>query len=213
MADVLPGIGASEKTLDELREKILLVSPHVSWVHIDICDSTMVDNETFHDFEKWSGMPENLSFEAHLMVNNPEKYIRPLVSAGFKRLIAHVECQDPRRFLEETEFEEIETGLALDGPSPIEEIEPFLEKLDFALIMGYEAGFSGQEFWPETLEKIKSVRHHFPETLIEVDGGINDKTAPAVVDAGAERIITTSYLFKDVYSIHEKLELLRALGT
>jgi ribulose-phosphate 3-epimerase len=212
MIDVLPGIGASEKTLDGLRDKILLVAPYVSWVHIDICDSTMVDNETFHDFEQWKDMPANLSFEAHLMVNNPEKYIRPLVNAGFKRIMAHIECQDPRRFLDDTEFEEVEVGLVIDGPSPIEEIEPFMEQIDFALIMGYEAGFSGQEFWPETLEKIKALRQHFPETVIEVDGGVNDKTAPLIAAAGATRIITTSYLFKDTASIPTKLEYLSSLG-
>lgn len=194
MIDILPGI--LEHDLVNVKEKIARVANYVTWVHIDVCDRTYVDNETFRDFSQWKGFPEHLSFEAHLMVNNPERYIRPLVDAGFKRLIAHVESQDPRRFLQEAEYEEIEVGLALDGQSSVDELEPFIEELDVALIMGYQAGFSGQEFQQETLEKLKALHLTYPEVLLEVDGGVNDKTIQAIKDCGARRMVTTSYLFK-----------------
>lgn len=216
MIDVLPGI--LEHDLPHFLEKFHLVCHLASWFHIDIADGTLVDNTTYNDFEtlgealkKESVVP---SLEAHLMVTNPEKYIRKLTGIGFKRLIAHIECQDPRRFLEETEHEEVEVGLALDGPNSVEEIEPFLEELDVALIMGYEAGYSGQPFQPETLEKLKQIHHHFPEVLLEVDGGVTDKTAPAIVDAGATRLVTTSYLFTQSgeAGMEHALQMLRDLG-
>ncbi len=194
MIDILPAPG-TVKTFEEVRDRIHLVASHASWIHVDIADNTLVPNETFRDIARWKELPQHLSYEAHLMVANPEKFIRPLVSAGFKRLIAHVECQEPRRFLEAAEFEEVEVGLALDGPSALEEIEPFLEEVDNVLIMGYEAGFSGQVFQLETVEKIKALLHAYPQTIVEVDGGINDVSAKLCVEAGAKRLAVTSYLF------------------
>jgi len=194
MIDVLPGV--LEKELTIIREKIDIVSPIVSWVHVDVADNTLVPNETFRNFEEWKGFPEHLSFEAHLMVANPEKYIRPLVDAGFKRLVAHVECQDPRRFLEDAQYENVEVGLALDGPSAVEDLEPFMDEVDAVLLMGIEAGFSGQPFQVDTIEKIRQLLHSYPEALVEIDGGINESTGKLVVDAGAKRLVTTSYLFQ-----------------
>lgn len=213
MIDVLPAPGMV-KDFEEEKEMILRVAPHVSWIHIDVADQTLVPNETFRDFSLWQGFPDHLSFEAHLMVANPEKYIKPLVKAGFKRLIAHLECQDPRRFLEEAQYEEVEVGLALDGPSAIEEIEPFLEEIDVALLMGIEAGFSGQQFQLETVEKVKAILHAFPQTLIEVDGGVNDSTGKLLVDAGVRRLISTSYIFsqKSEDGLVQAIKKLQDLG-
>lgn len=210
MIDVIPGFGLTEHSMSEMIAKAAIVAPYVPWVHIDVADHTLVNNENFHDFSQWKGMPEHLSFEAHLMVANPEKYIHTLVDAGFKRLIGHVESQDPRFFLAKCQYEEIEVGLALDGPSPIEEIEPFLEELDVALIMGIEAGFSGQPFLPETIDKLKALHHAYPETLLAVDGSVNEKTAPLLKDAGATRLVCTSFLFNNPSNIPQNLEFLRA---
>lgn len=213
MIEVLPAPG-TVKTFEEFNKRILLVSPYASWIHVDIADNTLVPNETFRDFSVWGELPSHLSYEAHLMVANPERYIRQLVDAGFKRLIAHVECEDPRRFLEEAQYEEVEVGLALDGPSPIEELEPFLDEIDVALLMGIEAGFSGQPFQEETIEKIKSLLHNYPETIIEVDGGVNDKTGKLLVDAGVRRLAVTSYLFQynDPTLIKHAIDRLQQLG-
>jgi len=206
MLDVLPGI--LEQDLVVIKEKVDMVAPFVSWVHIDVADKTLVDNETFHDFDLWKGLPETIKYEAHLMVANPEKYIKPLVNAGFSRLIAHVEAQDPRRFLEEVQYEEVEVGLVLDGSSPIEMLEPFFEEVDSVLIMGYEAGFSGQAFQLETIEKIKTIHQSYPEVLLAVDGGINKDTAKLVADAGAVRVVSTSFLFNDPTTIETNIKLL-----
>lgn len=203
MIDVIPGI--LEKDSAEIERLIALVAPYVSWVQIDVADNTLVPNETFLQFEEFEVLTKHsgrvdlskLSFEAHLMVAEPEKYIRPLADAGFKRLIAHVESHDPRRFLDEATYESCEVGIAIDGPTELEQVEPFLESVDVVLVMTIEAGFSGQALMPETIEKIKKIHENFPDLAIEVDGGINDKTAKLVKDAGATRLVSTSYLFKD----------------
>lgn len=202
--DVIPGI--LEKEWSRIEEKLRLVTPLVEWVQIDVADNTYVPNETLLKFDK---LDPALSFEAHLMVSQPEKYIKPLVDAGFKRLIAHVECQDPRLFLEQAKYENVEVGIAIDAATSIETIEPFLEEIDMVLVMTIEAGFSGQEFMTETVEKIKAIHEHFPDLPIEVDGGINDKTAKLVKDAGATRLVSTSFLFKDPGNIAHAIEVLK----
>lgn len=215
MVDIIPGI--LEKDFAEIERRITLVAPYVSWVQIDVADNTLVPNETCLEFGKpldsarggFVQLAKLVQLEAHLMVAEPEKYIRPLADAGFKRLIAHVEAHDPRRFLDEAKYESVEVGLAIDGPTDVEAIEPFLEEIDVVLVMMIEAGFSGQQLMPETIEKIKTIRRNFPDLPIAVDGGINDKTARLVRDAGATRLVSTSYLFKDPANIAEAIDRLK----
>ena len=216
MIDIIPGI--LEEDFEEIERRIGWVSPFVSWVQIDVADNTLVPNETCLDFSKFEALihsqssgqaKHNLSFEAHLMVAEPEKYIRPLADAGFKRLIAHVESHDPRRFLDEATYESVEAGIAIDGPTELEQVEPFLESVDVVLVMTIEAGFSGQALMPETIEKIKTIHENFPDLAIEVDGGINDKTAKLVKDAGATRLVSTSYLFRDPTHIADAIARLK----
>jgi ribulose-phosphate 3-epimerase len=200
MVDVIPGV--LEKEWKPIEERLLLVAPYVEWVQIDIADNTLVPNTTLLDFSYFSPPKllrqlEHLSFEAHLMVANPEKYIKPMADAGFKRLIAHVEAHDPRLFLEQAKFEHVEVGVAIDGSTELEQVEPFLEEVDVVLVMSIEAGFSGQSFMAETVEKIKTIHQSYPDLPIEVDGGINDQTAKIAVEAGATRLVSTSYLFKN----------------
>ncbi len=212
MIDIIPGI--LEKEWEGIEERLRLVAPHVDWVQIDIADNTMVPNQTLLDFSHFA--PENLpselthlSFEAHLMVANPEKYIKPLVDAGFKRIIAHVECVDPRVFLEKAKYEHVEVGIAIDGPTDLEVIEPFLDQVDMVLVMTIEAGFSGQEFMQDTVEKIRKIHESLPDLPIEVDGGINDKSAKVSKDVGATRLVSTSFIFKHPDGIAEAIEQLK----
>lgn len=212
MIDIIPGI--LEKEWESVEDKLRLVAPHVDWVQIDIADNTLVPNETLLDFSKFH--PDNLStelrhlsFEAHLMVAHPEKYIKPLADAGFKRIIAHVECMDPRLFLERATYEDVEVALAIDGPSELEVIEPFLDQIDMVLVMTIEAGFSGQEFMQETVEKIRRIHEHLPDLPIEVDGGINNTSAKIAKDAGSTRLVSTSYLFKHPDGIAFAIEQLK----
>ncbi len=211
--EVIPGI--LEKDYAEIVRKIDLVAPHVEWVQLDIADKTLVDNTTFLDFAQLkplsgpNGKYPKLSLEAHLMVANPEKYIRELVDTGFRRLIAHLEANDPRRFLAAARYESVDVGLAIDGPTDFSEIEPFLAEIDFVLVMMYDAGFSGGEFQPENLEKIKIIQRNLPDLPIEVDGGISDKTAKLVKEAGATRLVSTTYLFKDPEKIAATIATLK----
>jgi ribulose-phosphate 3-epimerase len=212
MIDVIPGI--LEREWAPIEERLLMVAPLVEWVQIDFADNTLVPNTTFLDFSKFSPTTllrqlEHLSLEAHLMVANPEKYIKSLADAGFKRVIAHVEAHDPRLFLDQAKYEHIEVGIAIDGSTELEVVEPFLDQIDTVLVMTIEAGFSGQEFMIDTVDKIKTIHENFPDLPIEVDGGINDKSGKIASEAGATRLVSTSYLFKHPDGLAAAIENLK----
>jgi len=99
--------------------------------------------------------------------------------------------------------------MALDGDTEIDQVEPFLEEIDFVVVMTAEAGASGGTFLPETVEKIKLIRQNFPDLPIEAVGGITDASVKAVKDAGATRIVATDYIFKDPQHVAEAIETLK----
>ena len=208
MLDIIPGI--FEKDFDEVVRKIDLVAAHVTSVQIDVADNTLVEAQSFLDFAKLAGVIAkypHVSFEAHLMVTNPEKYIRPLVDAGFKRLIPHVESNDPRQFIADAAYESVEVGIGIDGPTEIEQIEPFLETIDLVLLMTAELG--GTLFLPETVEKIRSIKEHYPDVPMAVQGGMDDRTVKIVSDAGATRIVSTDYIFRDATGAADAIRRLK----
>lgn len=208
MIDVIPGIGP-QSAWSVIENRLNLVIPHTQWVQVDFADNTMVPNTTFLDFAAFSPYADRVSLEAHLMVAQPEKYIKDASDAGFRRLIAHVEAHDPRIFLEQVKFEDVEVGIAIDGPTEFEQVEPFLEEADFVLVMTVEAGFSGGTFLPECVEKIKTIHNYLPDLPIEVDGGMNETTARLVREAGATRIVSTNYIFNDPANIVHAIDTLK----
>lgn len=210
MAEVIPGIGTLTDW-GEIEKRLNLVIGVAEWAQIDFADNTIVPNTTFLDVPKYAPFAQKISLEAHLMVASPEKYIKSLADAGFKRIIAHVEAHEPRLFFEKVKYEQVETGIAIDGPTDFDAIEPFLEEADSVLVMMYEAGFSGQKFQPEQLEKIKSIHSYLPDLPIEVDGGITDQTARLVREAGATRLVSTSYLFNNPANIAAAIEQLKSV--
>lgn len=208
--DIIPGI--YENDVEELDRKISLVSDFTNWIQIDVSDGTFVEKKSISDWmtlQKIISKYPNLSFEAHLMVDKPEKFISGLAKAGFKRLIAHVESSDPRIFLDEITYESVESGLAIDASTEFEEIEPFLDSVDIVLVMTAEAGASGKQMQMETLEKIKTIKERYPDITIEVDCGINDHTIRLVREAGASRATVTSFLFNNEKQIKSAFDNLK----
>lgn len=208
MIDVTPAIFTDDETA--LTQQAGTLVSHSPWIQVDLSDGTMVPTLTLVDTEKLKDViashPET-SFEAHLMVDNPVKYLKPLVDAGFKRIIAQVECSDPRQFLEEAQMESIEVGLALDGASELDIIEPYLETVDFVVVMTIEAGVSDGPFLSESLEKMKAIRHHYPDLAIVAEGNIDERNAQLLTDVGVSRlVISADTLLKDPGNISSTLE-------
>lgn len=211
MIDVTPAIFTDDEKA--LAQQVQQLSPHFPWIQLDLSDGTMVPTKTVTEGKVLAEIVTqypNVSFEAHLMVDNPVKYLKPLVDAGFARIIAQVECSDPRVFLDEAGLDSGEVGLALDGSSEIEIIEPFLESIDTVVVMTIEAGSPDAPFLPESLEKIKAIRHHFPDLPIVAEGNIDQGNAKILRDAGVTRLVVSAdTLLKDPANIPQTLEALK----
>ena len=204
MLEIIPGI--LESDIHEIERKVTLVAPHVDIIQLDICDNTIFPCDTVHDVALLTPIIEKFTktgtkFEAHLMVGNPIPYLKPFADAGVARVIAHVECHDPREFLAEARTHEMEVGLALDVESDFELIEPYLEEVDVVLVMTIETGASGQDFESNAMETIKTIHRNLPDLPIEVDGGMTPDTAKIVKEAGVTRLVTTSFIFKSEQDI------------
>jgi len=194
MFEIIPGI--LEKDWEAIAKKIEIVKPFAKAIHIDILDGKLFPNTTFLDpvpFKKYSA---DIFFELHMMVEEPIQYLKSFADAGFKRFIGHIE-QMPNQAEFVAKAKGLgEVGLAVDGPTPLENIKVPFFNLDNVLIMTIKAGFSRQVFSPEHLKKAQTLRQAQGQSLaIEIDGGINDQTILLAKAAGANRFVSTSSIF------------------
>ncbi len=207
--EVIPGI--LEKDWEGIERKINIIKPFAKSVHVDILDGKFANNRTFLDPRPFKKYTSELFFELHMMVDNPIEYLKPWADAGFKRFLGHIEnMPNQAEFVAQGQLLG-EVGLAIDGPTSIDEIKVPLDDLDCLLFMTIKAGKSGQRFMDEHLEKLRALisRDDFENLPIEVDGGVNDQTILEAKNAGATRFITTSYLFGSV-NPHQQYEGLLA---
>ena len=142
-----------------------------------------------------------LFFDVHLMVSEPERYIRDFVECGADSITVHAEaCEDLERTIEQIREAGVKAGVSIKPATPVNDISHMLEDVDMVLIMTVQPGFGGQKYMDECTEKIREVRELIDaEDLnvdIQVDGGINDETMETVMKAGANLLVAGSYVFK-----------------
>lgn len=194
MLQVIPGILETE--FSEIKRKVSKVAPYVEWVQVDLADGELVENETFAEAEEFFGLAVPPQRELHMMVQDPIERVDEWVEAGFGRLIAQIEgIGDPEGFIDAVTLHSVEVGLALDLETPTSIVEPYLDMLDVVLLMGVRAGFSGQEFDPRVVKKVSKIRRVDDVVPIEIDGGVDLETAQLCAQAGATRVVSTSYIF------------------
>lgn len=209
MVEVIPAILEKESSL--VIQKMKIVEGVVEWVQIDIADGILVPNTTFTDLSPFKTYQSPLSREIHLMVKDPLPFIGKSIEAGFTRLFAHVEADHVEEFVVKCQEANVEVGLAIDGPTGVDKIIPYLDNLDVVLVMAIEAGFSGKPFREDTLPKIARIHEEFFDLPIAVDGAMNDVNAAKVVAVGATRICSNSFIFnaKNPIESIQKLSNLR----
>lgn len=214
IVDVIPGI--FEKDFSKIEKRVTLVAPYVDWIHIDIADNKFVPNTSFTDPASFKALiaESKKDFELHMMVKSPFATAKKWIDAGFTRLIMHIESLSNTQNIKDTMYslknthKDLQIGLAIDHSTSVETVFPFLEAIDTILVMTIKAGFSGQKFMPDLLEKVKVLRAKKYYLPIEVDGGINDETSQLAIAAGASRLISTSYIFNSK-NIKEAVETLK----
>lgn len=181
------------------REVRALEDAGVVGLHLDVMDGHFVPNLTY-------GMPiveslrkiTDLVLDVHLMISNPSKFALQFVDAGADCLTFHIEAsKEPGTLLSDLKQRGIIAGLAINPSTSMNDMLPFVSECDLILVMSVEAGFGGQAFNPLALERLNQLRAKFgPELLLEVDGGINEKTCGACVAHGADMLVAGSAIFR-----------------
>lgn len=189
------------------------------WLHIDVMDGHFVPNLTIGPVVIKALRPKSqLLFDVHLMINNPDQYLRDYRNSGADLITVHAEaCPHLHRTIQAIKETGAKAGVALNPHTPLNVIEYLLEDLDLVLLMSVNPGFGGQKFIPNVLSKISLLKEwaqeRNPELYIQVDGGINPDTAPLVVEAGANVLVAGSAVFNHANPAQAVAQLMESCKT
>lgn len=171
------------------------------WIHADVMDGHFVPNITIGPLviKAVKGVTD-LPIDVHLMIENPDNYIAAFANAGASFISVQVEaCIHLNRTVQLIKDSGAQAGVVLNPSTPVASLEFILEYVDYVLIMSVNPGFGGQAFIPNSIDKIKALRKQIQDqglnVLIEVDGGINEKTIAAVAAAGTDVFVAGSAIF------------------
>jgi ribulose-phosphate 3-epimerase len=200
---IAPSILAADfsRLADEVRR---VEEAGADWIHCDIMDGHFVDNISFGPgIVAIVRKLTNLPLDVHLMIQHADHYLPRFIDAGANSITVHVEPEskhDAGKTLQQIHDGGCRAGLTLNPSTPFGLLEPFLNKLDLLLIMTVHPGFGGQSFRADQMEKVRRARDwkakNNPGLDIEVDGGINPKTARVSIENGANVLVAGTSIFK-----------------
>jgi len=171
------------------------------WIHVDVMDGHFVPNITIGPLVvEAARQVTSLPLDVHLMIENPERYIKDFAKAGADLISVQVEaCVHLNRTIQMIKESGLRAGVVLNPATPLSSVEWILEYVDLVMIMSVNPGFGGQAFIPNSLDRIKALRKMIQEngltTLIEIDGGVNEQTIQAVSEAGVDVFVAGSAIF------------------
>lgn len=203
---------SSEGSITDTIKKI--EKTDTDYIHVDIMDGKFVSEKTFSFSEiKKISTYTTKPLDVHLMVANPSKYINDYAMLDTEYLTFHYEAvKDVRKVIEAVKMTGIRCGLSINPETGVKDIYPFLSDLDLVLVMSVEPGKGGQKFIDNTLEKISNLKEEIINqgllTKIEVDGGINKETAYSCREAGADILVSGSFITNEE-SYQKQIDLLR----
>ena len=175
----------------------------LTYLHLDVMDGLFVPNETFNwELVKEIKKASNLIIDTHLMIEKPEEYIDNYLDTESDYLVFHIEATDfPKEIIEKVKAKGKRVGISIKPKTQVDEILPYLANLDLVLVMSVEPGFGGQKFMIDMLDKVKELKSLREKNnynyLIEIDGGINNDTAPLAKEAGCDIVVAGTYFFKN----------------
>ena len=183
------------------RDSEMLNKSQADWFHIDIMDGVFVPNISFGvPVLKAIAKHATKPLDVHLMIVNPDQYIETFADLGSAVLTVHYEaCNHLHRTLQKIKSCGMKAGVALNPHTPIAVLESIIKDVDVICLMSVNPGFGGQSFIEETYTKVETLKALIQEkrstTLIEIDGGVTNKNAKQLIDAGADVLVAGSYVF------------------
>lgn len=216
MIKIAPSILSANFANIEKDIKTIENETNCEYLHIDVMDGNFVPNISIgQPFIKSLKKISNMKFDVHLMIEKPERYIEDFKNCGADILTIHYEsCIHLHRALSHIKSLGMKAGVTLNPSTPIEMLKPVLDIVDLVLVMSVNPGFGGQSFIESSLYKIKKLskwkKEYGYNYIIEVDGGVNEKTIKKVADAGAELLVAGSAVFNEK-SIKSNIETLENL--
>lgn len=197
---ISPSILASD--FANLQKEIeMLNESKADWIHVDIMDGRFVPNISF-GFPVCEAVKRHAQkpLDVHLMIVEPEKYLEAFKKAGAHVLTVHYEaCTHLHRTLQQIKSLGCKAGVALNPHTPVHVLSDVIQDIDLVLIMSVNPGFGGQSFIPHTYRKVaelkKLIQERQTNTLIEIDGGVSEKNAAALLHEGADVLVAGSFVF------------------
>ncbi len=198
------------------RDTKMIDRSAAEWVHIDVMDGVFVPNISF-GFPVLSAITKATTkfMDVHLMIVEPEKYVERFADAGADLVTFHVEATDKvEECIDLIRAKGVKVGVSIKPKTPIEVLEPLLDKIDLVLVMSVEPGFGGQSFIEGSTEKVAALRKMIDQrgldVMIEIDGGVSRHNARELYEAGCNALVAGSAVFKAPDPEAEILAILNA---